>query len=173
MPAGPSAPAVVAALEQLYIARPTFSASAVSAPFGTSPEPSLAFDRCRTPFGVKGNLWRKCVFRPGAFLGGDGFQRTEALEARADALLLLVGELDKRQAMPTDVVPEQVQRRLDSHRVDADLQDVVGGRELLVDPAGALHVALLEARDLLLHRGPTMCVWTQTPPTPPTSRNGR
>src|SRR5215203_2244799 len=69
MPAARSAPAVVAALEQLSVARPTFSASAVSAPFGTSPEPSLAFDRCRTPFGVKGNLWRKCVFRPGAFLG--------------------------------------------------------------------------------------------------------
>src|SRR5213592_1317613 len=49
-------------------------------------------------------------------LGGGRFQHPEPLEAAADARELLVGCLDEREAQPTDLLGEQVERALDRDR---------------------------------------------------------
>ena len=81
--------------------------------------------------------------------------------------------LDERQPVTADLVAEQVQRRLDRDRVRRDLQQLDRRPQLPVERARAVDVARAVAAHELRTCGPTTCVWTHTPPTPPSSRNGR
>ena len=71
-----------------------------------------------------------------------GDERAEALEAGADALRLLRGRLDERQAQAADVVAaSRFSAALIAIGFADDLQQLVCGRELLVDLLRARGVA--------------------------------
>src|SRR6266404_7560115 len=75
-------------------------------------------------------------------LGGRRAEDPSALEAAADLVELLLGRVDYWQAVSADLVPEQIERRLDRDRVCLHLQEVVGGRQLVVQLPRTLDVAV-------------------------------
>ena len=82
-------------------------------------------------------------------LGGD--EQPEAVEAGPHLLDLVLGRLDERQPQAADLVAEEVESRLDGDRVRDDLQEVVGGLQLVVDAPGLDVVSGLVQPDHLLH----------------------
>ena len=102
-----------------------------------------------------------------------GDEQAEPREAVADLRELVVRRRDERQAVAADLVAEQVQRRLDRDRVRRE--------RAAARRRGASSSSISRARSRSPSRaartcsatcGPTTCVWTQIPPTPPSSRNG-
>ena len=76
-------------------------------------------------------------------------EKPEPREAVANAVELVGGGRNERQAVAADVVTEQRQSGLDRDRVRGDREQVEGGPQLCVDLAGALGVARLERPHLL------------------------
>src|SRR6202521_2833821 len=87
----------------------------------TSPRPPSGMMR-QTPIGPS----------VGVDLGGGCAEDPGALEAAADPLELLLGRVDHREAVAPDLMPEQIQRRLDRNRVRLHLQEVICGCHLVV-----------------------------------------
>src|SRR4051812_33157723 len=83
-------------------------------------------------------------------LGGGGAEDAASLQTAADCIELLIGRLDHRQPEAADFVAGQVESRLDRDRVRLDLQQLVGGRQLLVRIPRAVDVAVAEPADQLL-----------------------
>ena len=104
-----------------------------------------------------------------------GCEQAEPLEAVAHAVALVVRRLDERQPQAADLVAEQVQRGLDRDRVR---RRPGGARSTGAARSSSSRARLVRrrrarARTSSFTCGPTTCVWTQMPPTPPSSRNGQ
>ena len=109
-----------------------------------------------------------------AFLDRGGLEQLEPLEAGADLGGLLGARLDERQAQAADVVAEEVQRGLDRDRAGHDADQLVGRRELLVEPARRLDVARRgRAGPAPSPAARRRACGRRRRPIPPSSRNGR
>ena len=107
-------------------------------------------------------------------LGGDWRECAEALETIADRLAFLVAGLDEREPEPARRRGREVERRLDPDRVDGG---PLGSRRQATSSSSIRRTAsvspCLKRVTCSFTCGPTTWVWTQMPPTPPTSRNER
>ncbi len=105
--------------------------------------------------------------------GGGRHVHAGPLETVADPRRLLGGRRDERQPVAADLEAEHAQRSLDRDRVRRHLEQLLDRRQLAVDPPARPSSPSLNARTSSFTCGPTMCVWTQMPPTPPRRRNGK
>src|SRR3990170_6541890 len=100
--------------------------------FPTSPRPPSGMIRSSLISAECMRVRRRAL---GQSLRGGRLEQAQALETASDRLALAVGRLDEREAKPTDLVPEEVQRALDGDRVDDHAQQLDRRDEFLVDRA--------------------------------------
>src|SRR5262249_53585213 len=84
---------------------------------------------------------------PSMPLGGD--EEAKPAQAVAHTRELVGGRRDEREPAAADLLPDQIEGGLDRDRVRRDLQELVDGRELAVELAGPLEVALTDSAHLV------------------------
>ena len=108
-----------------------------------------------------------------AALDAGGLEQLEPLEAAADRLALVLGRVDERQPRPPTSCPSRLSAHLIAIGFADDLEQIVcRPRARGRSRAHPRRRPTRTRRTCSFTRGPTTCVCTQTPPTPPSSRNG-